>query len=78
MRPASPVNDAAMPQNFPVWRVLAISRWRDRRLRFLAAGHGVSGVGGMGLAGAFGLKRTVSGEEAYGSLAKSTCPLVKK
>ena len=31
------------PQNSPVWRVLAISRWRDRRLRFLAAGHGVSG-----------------------------------
>ena len=31
-------------QNSPVWRVLALSRWRDRRLRFLAAGRSVSGV----------------------------------
>jgi hypothetical protein len=38
------------PQNSPVWRVLAISRWRDRRLRFLAAGHGVSGSAEWGWA----------------------------
>ena len=31
------------PQNSPVWRVWAISRVGDRRLRFLAAGRGVSG-----------------------------------
>ena len=31
------------PQNSPVWRVWAISRVGDRRLRSLAAGHDVSG-----------------------------------
>ncbi|MGA8582603.1 MAG: hypothetical protein WB715_01950 [Roseiarcus sp.] len=52
------------PQNSPVWRVWAISRVGDRRLRFFVGRPRRFRVGGKGLAVACGLKRTVSGKRS--------------